>query len=281
MKIQTRLRLASRDYGRAREDLTVRQLSSKREGWGLSGGRMEFPNKPSITVKNLTMDEEGRVLLVHERYMETKPVSGEKTLEEALMDMENLIARLQSKGSDITWAQVGQVLDEGIPKIQRIFDFRKWFSGNYEGERKLNPGLVQDWDPNSETVKILLTAIREELEETGLLIWPEVVSEFPSPDRMHKLVVCRTLKVEAGRLKRESQEIKETEWVSPENFRMSDKEAEENKEDVERATTMYHSHKFFYLPRAFQVLLERGVQFPNRDEIQTFIESCKRFNPAL
>lgn len=259
----------------------MRQLSSKREGWGLSGGRMEFPNVPSITVKNLTLDEAGRVLLVHERYMETKPVSGMKTLEEALMDMENLITRLQSKGSNITWAQVGRVLDEGIPKIQRIFDFRKWFSGNYEGERKLNPGLVQDWDPNSEKVKIILTAIREELEETGLLIWPEPLAEFPSPDGTHKLVVCHTIRVEAGRLKRESQEIKETEWVSPGNFRVSDKEAEANGEEVERATTMYHSHKFFYLPKALRVLLERDVQLPNSDEIRTYIESCKRFNPSL
>lgn len=259
----------------------MRQLSSKREGWGLSGGRMEFHNVPSITVKNLTMDETGRVLLVHERYMETKPVSGVKTLEEALMDMENLIAKLQSKGSDITWAQVGRVLDEGVPKIQRIFDFRKWFSGNYDGDRKLNPGLVQDWDPNSEKVKVILTAIREELEETGRLIWPEPVAEFPSPDGTHKLVICHTLRVEAGRLKKESQEIKETEWASLENLRTSDREAEANGEDVERATTMYHSHKFFYIPGALKALLAKGFQFPNPDEVSSFIQSCKRFNPAL
>ena len=40
----------------------------KPEGWGLSGGRMEFPNQPTITVKNLTFDYKGDLILVREKY---------------------------------------------------------------------------------------------------------------------------------------------------------------------------------------------------------------------
>ena len=156
---------------------------SKPEQWGLSGGRMDFPNKPSITVKNLTLNQDGELLLVAERSIATKSkvIPEDRTYEEAmkgvLLDMEQLIAKLQSKGYPINWDDVNRILDTAIPKARGLFkDLLRIFTAEEIGDRKINPNFVLDWNPDSETMKVILTSIREELEETGLLVRPTLLA---------------------------------------------------------------------------------------------------------
>ncbi len=242
----------------------MRNGSAKPPGWGLSGGRMEFPNVQSatgrnlsITVKNLTIDAEGNVLLVNEKYLAAKEQKAEQDFEQALRDMEKLIAHIQSRRSDITYDAVMRVLNETIPKVM-FHGVKRFFSAEEIGDRKIDPNLTLDWDPESELTKINLTAIREELEETGLLIRPTPLVEVPNTNRRpdqeddHKIVVCLA-EIVSGRLKQESRETWAAEWFSLAELPPT---KEENPE-LEVSQTMYKSHKLNLLPMAMRALLAK------------------------
>lgn len=234
---------------------------NKPEQWGLSGGRMDFPNNPSITVKNLTLNQDGELLLVAERSIETrsKVIPEGKTYEEAmkevLLDMERLIALLQSKGYPMDWAAVNQILDAAIPKAHGLFrDLLKIFTAEEIGDRRINPNLVLDWDPDSETPKVVLTSMREELEETGLLVKPTPLVEIRKSDG-HKVVICYTVPV-SKKIRKESQEIREIQWFPLDQLPPARSEASM---ETELKNTMYNSHKLQFLPKALTELKARKV----------------------
>lgn len=243
---------------------------AKPEGWGLSGGRMEFPNQPSITVKNLTFDANGRILLVRERYIKSKPLVTDKTFEEALIDMGKLIALLQSKRSPIKWEEINYLLNTVIPKPRRFFGMiHALFIGNKTGDWKIDPALAHDWNQDSERNKIILTSIREELEETGLLIRPEPVVEIPV-GKDHKIIICYTTEIISGKLKKEGQEIHETEWYSL-GYLPPTPEEDEN---LPRPETMYWKHKNIYIPKTLVALRQRGFTLPcPAEEVDAFLAS--------
>lgn len=229
---------------------------SKPEQWGLSGGRMDFPNKPSITVKNLTLNQDGELLLVAERSIATKSkvIPEDRTYEEAmkgvLLDMEQLIAKLQSKGYPINWDDVNRILDTAIPKARGLFkDLLRIFTAEEIGDRKINPNFVLDWNPDSETMKVILTSIREELEETGLLVRPTLLAEFHKGDG-HKVVICYTVPV-SKKIRKESQEIRAIQWFPLDQLPPARSEASM---ETELRDTMYNSHKLQFLPTALTLL---------------------------
>lgn len=229
---------------------------NKPEQWGLSGGRMDFPNNPSITVKNLTLNPDGELLLVAERSTETKNKTipegktYEEALKEVLLDMERLIALLQGKGYPMDWDAVNRILDSAIPKSRGLFkDLLKIFTAEEIGDRKINPNFVLDWDPDSETMKVVLTSMREELEETGLLVKPTPLAEFRKGDG-HKVVICHTVPV-SKKIRKESQEIREIKWWPLDQLPPTRSEASM---ETELRNTMYDSHKFQFLPKALTVL---------------------------
>ncbi len=243
---------------------------SKPEGWGLSGGRMEFPNPVSVTVKNMTFDPSGRLLLVRERFIESKTQETQKNFEEALIDMGNLIAFLQSKRSNITWDQINHLLNTAIPKPNRFMNMIKaLFIKGETGDWKIDPALAHDWDQDSERNKVILTAIREELEETGLLIRPEPIVDIPAGAN-HKIVICCTTEIVSGRLKKESKEIYEACWFPLSQLPPT---PDEN-EDVPRPETMYWKHKNIYIPQALMALREKGFALPCvAEEVDAFLAS--------
>jgi len=249
---------------------------AKPESWGFSGGRNEFPNHPSITVKNLTFHPNGndQILLVRERFVESKPLKTDKTFEQALIDMGNLIAKEQSKKSPITWDKINYLLNTVIPKPKRFMNMVKaLFIKSEAGDWKIDPALANDWDQDSERNKIILTAIREELEETGLLINPEPLVEFPT-GRNHKLVVCYTTEIISGRLKKESKEIHETQWFALDQL----PPVPDEDENISKPYTMYTSHKYVYLPKALMTLREKGIPIPCAPEvIDAFLDKAKKF----
>lgn len=246
---------------------------NKPEQWGLSGGRMEFPNPCSITVKNMPIDSDGRLLLVAERSMETKTKLSpegktyEQVMKEVLLDMEQLIAKLQDKNFLISWEDVNLILDTAIPKSRGLFkNLWKIFSAEEIGDRKINPNLVSDWDPESETVKVILTSIREELEETGLLVKPTPLVEVRKGDG-HKVVICFTEPI-TSKTRKESKEIREVCWFPLSELPPARSEAGEN---TELKNTMYDSHKIQFLPKALTAL--RAGNFPLSDAAKQQIDA--------
>ncbi len=244
---------------------------AKPEGWGLSGGRMEFPNPVSITVKNLTFNSSGQMLLVRERFVESKDQETQKNFEEALIDMGKLIAFLRSKRSNITWDQINYLLNTVIPKSKNFLDTIKalFIPKNETGDWKIDPALAHDWDQSSERNKVILTAIREELEETGLLIRPEPMVDIPVGTN-HKIVICYTTEVISGKLKEQSKEIYETAWFPLSQLPPT---PDEN-EDIPRPETMYWKHKNIYIPQALMALRKRGLELPcAAEEVDAFLAS--------
>lgn len=246
---------------------------NKPEQWGLSGGRMEFPNPCSITVKNLTLDDDGNLLLVAERSIETKTklVAEGKTYEEAmkevLLDMERLIALLQSKGFPIYWDDVNRILNIAIPKSRGLFkNLWKIFTAEEISDRKIDTNLIKDWDPDSETVKVVLTSIREELEETGLLVKPTPLTEIRKGDG-HKVVICFTEPI-TSKARKESKEIREIRRFPLAELPPARSEAGEN---TELKDTMYDSHKLQFLPKALTALKEG--KFSLSDEAKQQIDA--------
>jgi len=253
---------------------------AKPEGWSFSGGRNEFPNDPSMTVKNLTFHPSGngQILLVRERYIESKPHQANKTFEQALIDMGNLIAKEQSKKSPITWDEINCLLNTVIPKPKKFMNMVKaLFIKSGAGDWKIDPALANDWDQDSERNKIILTAIREELEETGLLIKPEPLIEIPA-GRNHKLVLCYTTEIISGRLKKESKEIHETQWFALDQL----PPAPEEDENISKPYTMYRRHKYILLPKALMALRERNIPIPYAPKIiDAFLDKAKNFWESL
>jgi len=248
--------------------------TSKPEGWGLSGGRMEFPNSTDITVKNLTFNSEGQLLLVLERYIEAQKEKPQKNFEEALKDMGNLIALLQNKRSNIKWDEINHLLNTAIPKSTSFLDtIKALFIKTETGDWKIDPGLAHSWDSDSEKIKIILTAIREELEETGLLIRPEPMVEIPAGID-HKVVICYTTEIVSGRLKKESKEIKQAEWFPLDHLPPTADEADTQGLTIQRSETMYWKHKNIYIPRALRAIKAKGYPLPcSAETIENFLRS--------
>lgn len=267
----------------------MRNGSTKPPGWGLPGGRMEFPNplpespekNLSVTVKLLCFNADGEILLVFEKYLESKIQKTEQTFEQALMDMEALIAHIQSKKSPITYEQVMAVLNETVPKQTGLLrGLKKFFTAEEIGDRKIDPNLTLDWDPNSEPAKIILTAIRESLEETGLLIQPVPIVEIPR-GADHKMVICLA-NIVGGKLKQETKETHGAEWFSLSDLPLSNKEVNDGDLDKPKRGVMYHSHKALYLPGAFRALLKADYPFPEtvRQKILQFLAQQPAQNPS-
>lgn len=256
---------------------------SKPEGWGLCGGRLEFMNPQRVTVKIVIVNQEGDILLVLERYLSEKEEwakkeeqARSKTFEECLIEMERLVALLQTKRSNIRWEEVNQLLDTAIPKSKE-----KFFNPQEGRDWKINPALAQNWDPNSENIKVILTAIRESLEETGLLIKPVPIVEIPRSDN-HKVVICYAIEIISGRLKKESREIKETKWHKLDELPISKIEAKiavmtQGNMNQQISRAMYSSHKHLFLPKALMALKEKNYTVPCPSEkINAFLNSQKK-----
>lgn len=282
----------------------MRPLSTKPEGWGLPGGRMEFANPVSITVKDVAFNEKGQILLVQEKYVPDKnPVAATeqpspenpnpnvratKNFEEYLRDLRNLVNALHAKKSPITWEEVRRLLDVSVPQTRSILgQVMDFLSGREPDAEGLD--LFRSWNPESEEIKIILTAIREELEETGHLVRAVPVAETHSREN-HKVVVCHAT-VLGGRIRKETKETYQVQWfslaelpLSREEKRLLDELPEEKIRELGwhsdfssyAKDRMYWTHKFRYLPNALIALKQRGFRFANPDEVDAFLASVRK-----
>jgi len=213
-------------------------------GFGLPGGKVGMVNGISMTVKCLIFSENG-LLIVREKSPRLKSQEERKTDALSFKEIKHRIWKLVARRRE-----------------------RKDLSINEEVLKK----LLEDIKNGSEDSVISLSAVREILEETGLLIRPAEImriliknGSFP-----HIVVICFG-EIISGRLKKESQEtinsFKQLSDLPP-----TDGEVEAEK--IMKTELMFYRHKVWYIPSALKILLERNFDFPfSKDEVEKFLEN--------
>jgi 8-oxo-dGTP pyrophosphatase MutT (NUDIX family) len=212
-------------------------------GFGLPGGKIGVVNGISLTVKCLIFSEDG-LLIVKEKCPRLK--SQEERIKDALSFKEirhriwKLVARRREKGD-------------------RSVD-----------EKVLNE-LFEETKDNGEGSIIYLSAVREILEETGLLIRPRELTRILIRDgRRHIVVICHG-EIISGKLRKESGETLNS-FKRLSDLPPTDGEIEAEK--IMRTELMFYRHKVWYIPSALKILMEKNFNFPfSKDEVENFLKN--------
>lgn len=221
----------------------------KPEGWGLPGGKVDFHIKnllnnnsfiTSVTVKLIYLDKEDKVLFGLENSLAEEIKNGYYGYEDLMKEIRKTVYFLKEEKSEIS--------NNDVIKI-----FKKLF-GDYG----------QNWmaNDNIET-KILLTAIKESLEETGFLIKPKILTRKQVSNN-HEMVVCLATIIK-GKQQESNNEIKKLEWLPLTELFVSQR-------------NFYASHRNKYLPDALEVLLKENYPFADREEVSCFLKEMKISN---
>ncbi|MHB9019289.1 MAG: NUDIX hydrolase [Minisyncoccota bacterium] len=214
-----------------------------RSGFGLPGGKVGVINGVSITVKCLIFSENG-LLIVKEKSPQLK--SQEERKKEALSLKEirhriwKLISRRRERG-DLS-------IDEGL--------LRKLFENAKEDEESI----------------ISLSAVREILEETGLLIEPQQLTRIliKNSGLPHVVVVCFG-EIISGKFRKESNETFNS-FKKLSDLPPTDGEVEAEK--IMKTELMFYRHKAWYIPSGLKILLEKNFDFPfSKEEVEDFIKN--------
>lgn len=212
-------------------------------GFGLPGGKVGVMSGASLTVKCLIFSEDG-LLIVKEKCPRLK--SQEERKKDALSFKEirhriwKLVARRRERG-DLS-------VDEKI----------------------LNE-LVEEIKDRGEGSIISLSAVREILEETGLLVRPRELARIPIVHGWRHVVVICSGEIISGRLRKESGEtfnsFKKLSDLPP-------TDGEIGAERIMKTQCMFYRHKNLYIPLALKILLKKNFIFPfSKDEVENFLKN--------
>ena len=218
--------------------------SAIRPGFGLPGGKVGVINDESITVKCLIFSENG-LLVVKEKNPQNKP-QGERT--KRALSFKEIRHRI--------WKKIA----------------RKRKTGDFSIDVKKMENLIEEIKKDTKNSIILLSAVREILEETGFLINPKIISQFEMRSTNlfpHKVIICLG-EIISGKFKKES----------PETFNnffslsfLPPTDGESDAEKISKTELMYYRHKIIYLPSALKILLNENYQFPfSKTEVEDFLK---------
>jgi len=218
--------------------------STIRSGYGLPGGKVGVINGASITVKCLIFSEDG-LLVVKEKCPQLK--SQEERKKDALSFKEirhriwKLIARRRKKGD----------LAIDVEILKKLFE---------------------ELEERGEESIILVSAVREILEETGLLIRPQKLDRIViSKSNLPHIVIIFSGEIISGKLKRESNETLNG-FRSLSDLPPTDGEIEAEK--IMKTDLMFYRHKVWYIPSGLKALLEKDFNFPfPKEEAENFIKN--------
>lgn len=218
--------------------------STIRSGYGLPGGKVGVISGASITVKCLIFSQNG-ILIVKEKNPKIK--SQEERKSEALSFKEirhriwKLVTRRREKGDLSIDAEV----------LNKLFD------------------EIKD---NGEDSVVSLSAVREILEETGLLIRPQKLDRIViSKSNLPHIVIIFSGEIISGKLRRESNETLNG-FRSLSDLPPTDGEAEA--ELIMKTDLMFYRHKVWYIPSGLKALLEKDFDFPfPKEEVENFIKN--------
>ncbi len=218
--------------------------SAIRPGFGLPGGKVGVINDESITVKCLIFSENG-LLVVKEKNPQNKP-QGERT--KSALSFKEIRHRI--------WKKIA----------------RKRKAGDFSIDVKKMENLIEEIKRDTKNSIILLSAVREILEETGFLINPKIISQFQIRSTNlfpHKVIICLG-EIISGKLKKESLETFNN-FFSLSLLPPTDGESDAEK--ISKTELMYYRHKIIYLPSALKILLNENYQFPfSKTEVEFFLK---------
>ena len=216
-----------------------------RPGFGLPGGKVGVINGISVTVKCLIFSENG-LLIVKEKNPHIK--SQEERVKTAL-----------------SFKELRHRLWKVIAKKRRV--------GDYSVDSEIFKKIIEKIENKGDDSIILMSAVREILEETGLLISPKKIVSFDiksSNSFPHKVVICLGESV-SGKLKKESLETFNN-FFSLSLLPPTD--GEDAAEKISKSELMYYRHKVFFLPASLKILLEENFQFPfSKEEVVDFLKN--------
>lgn len=218
--------------------------SAIRPGFGLPGGKVGVMNGISVTVKCLIFSEDG-LLIVKEKNPQNK--SREERIKSVLPPKE-IRHRI--------WKAVARRREVGSPLV----------------DEEVLKRLFEDIENSGEEFCISLSAVREILEETGLLIRPQQLTRLlVVPGNLPHYVVLCLGKVVSGKLRKESGETLNY-FMSLSNLPPTDGEVEAEK--MMKTDLMFYRHKVWYIPTALKILLEKNFNFPfSKDEVENFLKN--------
>lgn len=177
----------------------------KKSMWGLPGGRVDFCGHKETTVRIALINERRQILLALEREKEiitNRPV--QETYQEYLASLKRTLSDLRKYNrSSIVWKDLQSVLDTYVTPE----DLKK---------------MDTCWNGQFTKKKLLLTAIKETLEETGYLIRPKILKRIHPGEgesrAYHANVLYSGLIVTGNLLEKETKEIKKLHWFSIHNL---------------------------------------------------------------
>ncbi len=216
-----------------------------RPGFGLPGGKVGVINGISVTVKCLIFSENG-ILIVKEKNPQIK--SQEERVKTAL-SFKELRHRL--------WKVIA----------------RKRKAGDRSIDPEVFKKIIEETENRGDESIILMSAVREILEETGLLISPKKITGFDvksSNSFPHQVVICLGEPV-SGKLKKESLETFNN-FFSLSLLPPTDGEAVAEK--ICKSQLMYYRHKVFFLPSSLEILLKENYHFPfPKEGVENFLKN--------
>ena len=213
-------------------------------GYGLPGGKVGVINGVSITVKCLIFSEDG-LLIAKEKSPQLKSQEERKkdapSFKEICFRIWKLVARRRKKGD----------LSIDVAILKNLFE---------ELEKKGEDSIV------------FVSAVREILEETGLLIRPKKLDRIViSKSSLPHVVILFSGEIISGKLKRESNETLNG-FRSLSDLPPTDGEMEAEK--VMKTDLMFYRHKVWYIPSGLKALLEKDFDFPfPKEEVENFIKN--------
>ena len=172
----------------------------KHSAWGLPGGRVDFTDHPEITVRVAIFNGQNQLLLCLENpklIIPNRPF--QQTYREYLDSLKSTVTQLRKRGNPLTWAEAKKVVEIYAPEIDAPF-------------------FDDCWNKKYTKKKILLTAIKEVLEETGYLIKPKLRERIQLQNNHRMTAILTGIIVGGALLLQETQEIKLCRWFSQKNL---------------------------------------------------------------
>jgi 8-oxo-dGTP pyrophosphatase MutT (NUDIX family) len=220
-----------------------------RPGFGLPGGKVGVINGISFTVKCLIFSSNG-LLIVKEKNPENK-------------------SKVERTSAALSFKEIRHRLWKMIARRKE--------RGDFSINEKTVKEIIEKIRNQQNNSIILLSAVREVLEETGILIDPKIITTFVLKSDIlfpHHVVICLG-EIISGKLKKESLETFNN-FLQLSNLPPTDGEKEAEK--IQRTELMYYRHKILYLPSALKILLKKNYQFPfSKIEVDDFL---KNITPA-
>lgn len=218
-------------------------LNTIGSGFGLPGGKVGMIDGVSLTVKCLVFSEDG-LLIVKEKCPRLKPQEERKKDALSFKEVRHRIWKLVARRRE---------------------------RGDLSVDEKILNGLIQEIKDRGDGSVVSLSAVREILEETGLLVRPRELARMPVVYGWQHVVVICSGEIISGRLRKESGEtfnsFKKLSDLPP-------ADGDIGAERIMKTQCMFYRHKNLYIPLALKILLKENFNFPfSKDEAENFLKN--------